>query len=71
MEIAGVKEAHAIRTRYVGAGIQTDLHLLVDPAITVQEGHKISEAVKYRLMSKGPNVVDVVIHIEPYKKGRQ
>ena len=71
MEIAGVKEAHAIRTRYVGSGIQTDLHLLVDPAITVQEGHKISEAVKSLLMSKGPNVVDVVIHIEPYDKGKQ
>ena len=71
MGVDGVKEAHAIRTRYVGSGIQTDLHLLVDPAITVQDGHKISEAVKYLLMSKGPNVVDVVIHIEPYEKGKQ
>ena len=70
MEINGVKETHAIRTRYIGSGIQTDLHVLVDPKITVREGHLISDAVKHHLISKGPKIVDAVIHVEPYEEGK-
>ncbi len=70
MEISGVKEAHAIRTRYIGSGIQTDLHILVDPGITVREGHLISDAVKQHLITKGPNIIDAVIHVEPYEEGK-
>lgn len=70
METDGVKEAHAIRTRYIGSGIQTDLHVLVDPNITVRESHRISDEVKHRLLSKGPDIVDAVVHIEPYEEGK-
>jgi len=67
LAIAGVKEVHAVRTRYTGAGLQTDLHVLVDPELTVRDGHRISERVKQLLLSKGPGVLDAVIHIEPYE----
>ena len=66
LDVAGVRDAHAVRTRYIGSGLQIDLHILVDGALTVQEGHDIAGAVKNRLLEKGPDVVDVVIHIEPY-----
>ena len=68
MEINGVRDAHAVRTRYIGSGIQTDLHVLVDPEITVREGHRISDEVKQHLTSKGPNIIDAVIHVEPYEE---
>lgn len=70
LEIAGVKEVHAVRTRYTGTGLQTDLHVLVDPDITVRDGHQISDRVKMLLLSKGPNILDAVIHIEPYEQGK-
>lgn len=68
-ETDGVETVHAIRTRYLGSGIQVDLHVLVDPDLTVRRGHEISEAVKQRLLTAGPDVLDVVVHLEPYESG--
>jgi cation diffusion facilitator family transporter len=64
--VAGVKEVHAIRTRIFGSNLQVDLHILVDPNISVRKGHDISEEVKKQLISRGPNILDVVVHLEPY-----
>jgi cation diffusion facilitator family transporter len=66
MEIDGVRSVHAIRTRRLGSGIHLDLHILVDGEMTVRMGHEISGAVKSALIEKGPEIVDVVIHLEPY-----
>ncbi len=69
----GVLDVHAIRTRHIGSGIEVDLHVLVDPTLTVEEGHGISEEVKRRLIDYVSDVVDVVVHLEPYeeeKRGR-
>ena len=63
----GVQSIHALRTRYLGPGLQVDLHVLVDPKLTVVEGHEIAGAVKRRLLDEGPDVLDVLIHIEPAK----
>lgn len=61
----GVLAVHALRTRYIGPGLQVDLHVLVEPDLTVREGHDIATAVKERLLRQRPNVVDVLVHIEP------
>ncbi len=63
----GVKLVHAVRTRYVGSGLQVDLHVKVDPEIPVREGHRIAEEVTRRLTADGPDVLDVVVHTEPYE----
>jgi len=63
----GVKAIHALRTRHLGADLQVDLHVLVDPALTVREGHDIAGAVKHGLLEGAPNVIDVLVHIEPYE----
>ncbi|MBN1341950.1 MAG: cation transporter [Phycisphaerae bacterium] len=68
MSVDGVRHVHAIRTRYIGSGVQVDLHVKVDGNLTVYEGHDISEAVKRRLLDDGPDIVDVVTHLEPYKE---
>jgi cation diffusion facilitator family transporter len=64
---AGVRLVHAVRTRYVGSGLQVDLHIKVDPGISVREGHSISEEVQQRLIDEGPDIFDVVVHTEPYE----
>jgi cation diffusion facilitator family transporter len=66
MDVDGVKSVHAIRTRRLGSGLHLDLHILVDGEMTVQMGHEISGAVKSALIEKGPEVLDVVVHLEPY-----
>lgn len=62
----GVMEVHAVRSRYLGQGLQVDLHVLVDPDLTVREGHAISEKVRLRLLELCRKVQDVVVHLEPY-----
>ncbi len=64
----GVISVHAVRTRRIGGGIHIDLHIMVDGAMSVHQGHSISKAVKQRLFEKGPEIVDVVVHLEPYQK---
>ena len=68
MNVEGVKDAHAIRTRRFGSNLQVDLHILVNPDISVRRGHDISEKVKNELIFNGPNILDVVVHIEPYDR---
>ncbi|NLX07752.1 MAG: cation transporter [Phycisphaerae bacterium] len=62
----GVRSVHAMRTRHVGPGLQVDLHVLVNPDLTVREGHRIAHAVTDRLLHEEPEVIDALVHIEPY-----
>ena len=41
------------------------LHLWLDGETTLQEAHATSHVVKDRLMTRFPELADVVIHIEP------
>ena len=68
-EIPGVEDVHALRTRRVGSGYHVDLHVLVDGGLTVTRGHAIGAAVKRRLIETGPEVLDVVVHLEPQSAG--
>lgn len=65
--VQGVKDVHKCRTRYLGSGIQVDMHVLVDPEMSVRDGHEIGDAVKKDLMLKVPEIIDVVVHLEPFE----
>jgi len=68
----GVSEAHEIRTRYIGCNsLAVDLHILVDGNISVFKGHDISEMVRRRLQENCSEIVDVVVHIEPYENHKK
>ena len=66
--VPNVIDAHDIRTRKIGEAIFVDMHILVDKNITVKEGHDIAKAVKKTLLKQNSNILDVLIHIEPYEK---
>lgn len=63
--VGGVKSIHKCRTRKYGSGIQVDLHIQVDPDITVREGHRIGHNVEDELF-KNHDIIDVIVHVEPY-----
>lgn len=67
-DTGGVRSVHGLRTRRLGPGLYVDLHVLVDPHLTVHEGHEIARAVKQRLLCEGEDVVDVLVHIEPFEE---
>jgi cation diffusion facilitator family transporter len=54
-----------IRTRGAADHAFMDLHIWVDGATPLQDAHATSHVVKDRLMARFPQLVDVVIHIEP------
>ncbi len=66
-----VQQVHAIRARKVGPGLHVDMHLLVEGTLTVFMGHQISEEVKEHLLNSSLNVLDVVVHIEPYPEAKR
>jgi divalent metal cation (Fe/Co/Zn/Cd) transporter len=63
-ETAGVVDAHDVRTRLMGSNIYLDGHVLVDPKVSVSEGHRIGEAVRYRLKQEFDEITDITIHID-------
>jgi len=67
MGIYGVELVHAIRSRRSGSGFHVDLHVQVNGDMPVRKGHDISEQVKQALIEKGPDILDVVVHLEPFE----
>ena len=56
---------HRIRTRGAVDYAFMDLHLWIDGQTPLRSAHATSHVVKDRLMKRFPQLVDVVIHIEP------
>ena len=67
MLIEGIKECHEIRTRGKEDAVHIDLHILVDPEVKTGEAHELAHSVEEAIKKKFPSVIDVVVHIEPYK----
>ena len=65
--VPGVRDVHDLRTRFLGAGVQVDLHVMVDGAISVEEGHRVATSVEETLLSIGPQITDVLVHLEPWR----
>jgi cation diffusion facilitator family transporter len=59
---AGVEKCFARRT---GLQYHVDLHLEVDPDITVRESHEIATQVRIRLKEELDFIADVLVHVEP------
>jgi cation diffusion facilitator family transporter len=60
----GVLGYHRLRARRAGAVRHIDLHLQLDPTMTVAEAHEITDAIEDELAGRLDGA-DVVIHIEP------
>jgi cation diffusion facilitator family transporter len=63
----GIRGIDKIWVRKLGMRLMVDLHVEVDPRISVQEGHRLAHLVKARIMKELPQVLDVMVHVEPYK----
>ncbi len=62
----GVKEVHKIRARKVGENIFLDLHVLVEPSMSVKRAHDLADEVLKQIKLELPGTEDVVVHVEPY-----
>jgi cation diffusion facilitator family transporter len=64
MSTPGVRDVHELRTRKMGDVALVDAHILVDPLISVSEGHYIAESARSRVLTD-KRVVDALIHVDP------
>jgi len=65
-DFALVHEIHRVRSRRLGGAIFVDMHMLVDPDATVEQAHEVSEAYRDHVMGLNDEILDVLIHIEPF-----
>jgi len=63
--VGGVKSIHKLRTRRHGWQASVDVHVLVDPRLSVSEGHMIASLVEDQLKSQIDEIIDVTVHIDP------
>ncbi|HLX69278.1 MAG TPA: cation transporter dimerization domain-containing protein, partial [Verrucomicrobiae bacterium] len=54
--------------RKMGYQYFVDMHVEVDPQMTVFRSHQIAHDVKNKVREQIPRVRDVLVHIEPTKK---
>lgn len=63
--VDGVKDYHMLRTRRMGSEVLVEAHVMVDPQVTVSEGHMISDRIRERLKADHGDIGDVLVHIDP------
>ena len=61
----GVRGLHELRTRRMAHQALVDAHVQVDARISVSEGHCIAETARARVLREHPEVLDVLVHIDP------
>lgn len=64
-EVPGVENIEKCRVRKSGIGIFAELHVQVDGDTPVREGHRIGHQVKAHIQAGHPQVVDLIVHLEP------
>ncbi|MFO7578383.1 MAG: cation diffusion facilitator family transporter [Pelovirga sp.] len=65
MSVPGVRDVHDLRTRRMGNRTLLDIHLQVEPQISVSEGHEVGVWVAHRLRDGFDHISDVIFHIDP------
>lgn len=66
MTVPGVRDVHAVRSRGEAGRALVDLHIHVDPLLTVGEAHVIALRVGEAIESQVAEVAEVLVHVGPH-----
>ena len=69
--VDGVKGLHFLRSRRMGPDALVDVHIQVEPRLSVSEGHQVSETVRQNIIDQMDEVADVLVHIDPENDERE
>lgn len=64
LEDGAVRDVHQLRTRLAGPYVLIQMHIELDPAMSLTEAHRIIVTAEKRLMAAYPNA-DIIIHPDP------
>ena len=71
LQVAGVRGVEKCYARKTGLQHHVDLHVEVDPEITVAEAHEIATNVRLHVRQALPEIADVLVHVEPFGMGQR
>lgn len=63
--IPDVVEVRDVRSRGMEGSVYVDLKIHVDPQLSIERAHAASDAVEQAISQAFPEVIDVVVHVEP------
>ena len=64
-EDPAVRDPHNLRTRRIGAGIAVEVHVRVDPSLSVLDSHRIASGIENRIRARHGAWSHVIVHVEP------
>lgn len=65
LSVGGVVDFHLLRTRSLGKHASLDVHVQVEPRLSVSEGHMISLEIEERVKAEIDEIEDVTVHVDP------
>lgn len=65
-EFEEVEGVHKIRSRGSKSDIHIDMHVLVNPEISVEKSHILTHKIEDKIKQELDDNVQVIVHIEPY-----
>jgi cation diffusion facilitator family transporter len=65
LDVSRVHDVEKVFARKSGTGYFVDMHLEVEPSMTVHDAHEVAHDVKDAIRAKMPSVRDVLVHVEP------
>jgi len=60
-----IRDWHKLRTRTVGREVFLDVHILVEPHLTITEAHGIADALERALHEGVARPLNIMVHVEP------
>ncbi|MBU5307230.1 cation diffusion facilitator family transporter [Clostridioides mangenotii] len=67
-EFNEVKDVHNIRSRGSKNDLHIDMHIMVDPFISVEDSHKLAHRIEEEIKTEINKNTQVIVHIEPFYK---
>lgn len=71
MAFPQVRDVHKIRSRGRHDDVYVDLHILVEPNMSIEESHKLMHEIEQKLSDELQKPVQAYIHLEPFYETAQ
>lgn len=59
-----VNDTHTLRARRMGPDVICDMHMEVNPFLSVSEGHQVAAEVRSELLEAVPGLSEVIVHVD-------
>ena len=66
-EVDEVKAIDSLKAHRLGTALTVDLEIAIDGSLSVEQGHRVADKVRTRLLDEVECVQDVIVHINPHR----